>query len=889
MARYNGYGYGQNYANMFFTPTYNEAAVPIDLKELATSYDTLQQRHDLAIQTASAYKQALAKLDLNEAESAFLDQQVNKLDSAIAENTNYNNAGFALNDIISEYGDIMSNQGLLGRLDAQKQYKAFQTTVDSNDTLSADTKQYLKENNPYSYVPEFDAQGRELRGKAWTPTINPVNTISHAEIVAQAVQMAAKDSGKGNQVRFLDANGNVTTDPQKAVDGEIYNNTTTSWERLSEDKIRAALQTILSDSAVAESLDQDYRVALWKKAKDGSNPLVEDANGVTLDKSQYIEQSLKGGIKAALYNNVQTTVDYSNLAEARKSFAANYGKASSGDSPKMFSIDGSLIGYTQPIDIEYKLGAELANAKTNASSALVSLLGSNLTGENLMNFIAEIDSADDTKLDEIFNRVLATIPDQNKEAFTNSYRKAKRDFINAKINYESQFEGLDEDKRNVADFVARTESGNGFIKGKSKYDDDIIQIVDNIFGETGEYIDLVVSSDKNYNNLRYLLGDEFEHGTNEEGKHYYRLNKKDYNKIGKFAKGINITDERTYWSSILPIEPVNVVVYDKNKNPLGGNQQSVGSSITGFVPVQNNISNKDRLQGILNIISNANKDVSNIYSGIVTIPSSNVNTGRYSGKDYIAYNQYQNGFIKIDDYDKIVDKDIVPEMNRILSSFDPAQGKMWIVDENGTKLKEVTSAAERQEYGNNLRLAYNHKADNVVPSVVDNEGTGPALMFAYPVYNGKDKVTEERQYFITTAIKDPVLDEIRNSSQYQNNRLLTQLGFTKVNHTLLNDNDIAGFAANSLQAIDNNTFEYKIGGETVNVLTKADANKLMQKINYYLTLRDNITSTDISAMTQADAAALTNTLADVAQSISTATRGLYPPMQILQILYNDMK
>lgn len=885
------YGYRQNYSDLFFTPTYNQPVAPIDLEQLATSYDTLQKRHDTAVTTLSAYKTALSELDLNPAESEYINNLATELDRSLVDNANYNNLGFGLNALIKQYGDIMSNQGLRGRLDAQRDWKAFNTAIDENNTLSADTKQYLKENNKYNYTPSFDENGREIKGSTWQPTINPVNTVSHSSIVALAVQMAAEEEGKGNQVRFLDANGNITTDPSKAVDGEVYSNTTSSWKRLTKEKINQALQTVLSDSSIAESLDQDYRVALWKKQKEGSNPLVEDANGIALTKDEYIQKSLEGGVNAATYDKVQTTVDYSNLAKAKVSYAQGNLRANdiTGFGGLLSdNIDGSLSGYAQPMEIEYQLGNELSAAKEGAMSNIVSLLGENLTGKDLMEFISRIEKADDTELDNIYNDVLQQIPEQNRERFTNRYKQFKRDLVNARINYESQFEGLSADQRSVADFAIRAGAGTGFTKGASKYDDDILLIVDSIFGNNGEYMDIEVGDDKNYNNLKYLLGDNFESGTKNNGTKYYRLYKKDYNKIGLFAKAADITDERGWFMRTFGGDAIKAFVYDKNGNivNLERNIQPEFSKYPSFQSTYN-YSKTDRLKDINNIIKSAQKTMNETTNITRNVLTGNVLTGRISGKDYAAYQKYQQGYLKIDDYDKIVDKDIMPELKRVASTFDASQGDMWAVNDDDTRSTRIVSAKERQDIQKTYNNALNHNAQSIQYQVVDNGITGPAIDISYPVYDNDGKVTDKRQHFVTTALNDPILEQIGNSSTYRNNKRLTQLGLTGKTHTLINDGDIAGFGTNTLQGLSENMFTYNIDGNQVATLTKAEANRLMQAIDNYFNLRYRITSNDIANMNQADATAFTNTLIDIATKIAAASKGVYTPQQILEKLRND--
>ena len=294
------YGYRQNYSDLFFTPTYNQPVAPIDLEQLATSYDTLQKRHDTAVTTLSNYKEALSELDLNPAESEYINNLATELDRSLVDNANYNNLGFGLNALMKQYGDVMSNQGLRGRLDAQKNYKAYLSNLEANKTLDEDTKAYYREHNKYYYNPQFDEQGREIKGAEWQPIERETDTVNTAALMIQAMQMAAKDSGGGEWTTNIDA----------SADGMPYYKTHGTYEKLTKEKLKAAYETVIANTPGAmASLEQDYKVQNWKYDKNGDIGVgpTTDEKGVKLNFKQYLDKRFDGFYQSATYTKYTNT------------------------------------------------------------------------------------------------------------------------------------------------------------------------------------------------------------------------------------------------------------------------------------------------------------------------------------------------------------------------------------------------------------------------------------------------------------------------------------------------------------------------------------------------------------------------------------------------------
>ena len=296
----------------------------VDLNILGKTFDTLEQGHKEAVKAASDLEVTIAKLPFNEAEDGFKQQLVNEIRNTIDENTVYGNSYAALDNLIAKTGDIASDGRIIGRLRNQAAKKEYDARVD-NMPITEGMKQMYKEENPYYYEEgEVDKRsGRYLPGELWKPTTTPVKTVSHTDIQAYALQIAAKDAGSSESVSFLDANGNPTSDPNKSEDGTIYKKVGTRWERLSSSKLAKAYKfAINSIPGAKESIHQDYKYERWmydkevdKARKNGGDitPFVEgftDKDGNVYTEDQWLNNKINGFTSLAAYSHNYSSIDY---------------------------------------------------------------------------------------------------------------------------------------------------------------------------------------------------------------------------------------------------------------------------------------------------------------------------------------------------------------------------------------------------------------------------------------------------------------------------------------------------------------------------------------------------------------------------------------------------
>lgn len=359
-----------------FNPVFRPVVNPIDLEKLGQAYDTLEQGHLKAIDTASAVEAELAKLDLNEAEDEWRQQQVNKIKSAITNNSTYGNAYGALDDVIRENGSIMSNPGMIGRLRAQQDYKKYIDNLEKRTDIPEDYKAYFKEQNTYNYKDITDSKGNIIGGSKWNPAVQEVSTVPMTQLLDKALQWAAKESGGGSQTRWLDAQGKVTNDITKSVTGEIYSSATNKWERLSKDKLAAAVAAVIENTPGAKaSLDQDYKIAKWKYDKSGgNNPDITNKDGILLTPEEYLNKRIDPFYKAATYYNQTSSTTYGEAWKAQLALARQQAAAGSGGASNRAGYSDILTTTTNPIRIDNFVPstaqAEISTNKQNIADLL---------------------------------------------------------------------------------------------------------------------------------------------------------------------------------------------------------------------------------------------------------------------------------------------------------------------------------------------------------------------------------------------------------------------------------------------------------------------------------------------------------------------------------------
>lgn len=514
-----------------FNPVFRPVVNPIDLEKLGQAYDTLEQGHLKAIDTASAVEAELAKLDLNEAEDEWRQQQVNKIRSAVTNNSTYGNAYGALDDVIRENGSIMSNPGMIGRLRAQQDYKKYIDNLEKRTDIPEDYKAYFKEQNTYNYKDITDNKGNIIGGSKWNPAVQEVSTVPMSQLLDKALQWAAKESGGGSQTRWLDAQGKVTNDITKSVTGEIYSSATNKWERLSKDKLAAAVAAVIENTPGAKaSLDQDYKIAKWKYDKSGgNNPDITNKDGILLTPEEYLNKRIDPFYKAATYYNQTSNTTYGEAWKAQLALARQQAVAGSGGASNRAGYSDILTTTTNPIRIDnFVPSTAQAEISTNKQNIADLLKASNPN----LDFNLDGKTSDDIK---------QLIKDNIKDPMEQYRALGNLEIIDDAQDYLNGLkEGQEPDMAEAFDAYNAIVSMSDLPKD-NKYAKQYSKAVNNIFGSS-QAIRQYFTSDDSFDGFIASIGGEnkakslgITFGT-KNGKRYAEL-PRDYNRsLYSFAK-----------------------------------------------------------------------------------------------------------------------------------------------------------------------------------------------------------------------------------------------------------------------------------------------------------------------------------------------------------------
>lgn len=299
-----------------------------NLEVIGQTYDYLQNRHDVAVAQESELKKQIGQLELNAQEDEFKQLLVNNVQSKINDAMIDDFKGYALDDIVAEAGNLMSDPRVLGRLRAQQQYKAYQDNLNARTDLSEDYKNYYRQANTYHYEDKLDAAGNVIGGTEWKPAEQEVSEIPTSVIYNQALKMVQEDAGSGESYTFLDTNGKPTDDFTQSATGEIFMKQGTKYNRLSTEKLQAAIDAAIEGTPGAKaSLQQDYKIAMWKDQTQGKNVDVRDHNGNLLNEQEFINRRFNNFIKAATYNRVYGSAEFGTALQSARKLAAGSGAA----------------------------------------------------------------------------------------------------------------------------------------------------------------------------------------------------------------------------------------------------------------------------------------------------------------------------------------------------------------------------------------------------------------------------------------------------------------------------------------------------------------------------------------------------------------------------------
>ena len=672
-----------------FKPQFRTIQNPINLDVLASTYNTLEKGHQQAVATTAAYATKLAELDLNEAEDAWRQQEINKVRQALSDNMVYGNATAALDDVIKTYGDVASNAGMIGRLRAQQDYKQYLANLEANDSLSEDYKNYYRQVNQYKYQDITDKNGNIIGGTKWTPTDREVDTIPMHEIYNQALKWAATEKGGGNSVTFLDANGNPTKDVRQSATGEIYTNVSGTWVKLGKDKLMAAVNAAIESIPGAKaSIAQDYKIAKWKYDEYGTNPDVTDKSGYLLTPDQYLTKRINPFIESATYFNQTSTVEYGNAWKAQLALANK--QRTGGIGGGLGAAKNNLMTTTtNPLSINNFMPTQAASEVTSGKQIVANAL---LSANPDLNFNLDNISYDDTKkliADNVKDPVIKMQAIQALEQYTDA-----QEYLNGlKIG---------KDKNDQAAFDTYNAIMSMSILPTNDFTSRYDKFVNSIFGDASgvrQYFQYQDTYDEFINalggeNAAKKLGITF--GV-KDGVKYAQLGANNKNALYSFAKATTEAENLTRLAAWQGLKArFGFASFDDvtRRVDVNGNETSTGSiSAVG----------KEIYAGLLNYVDNElKKGNDNILEGGKITPSMNT-VLEFSPTAAELRMAYQSGTIKAADFNaqyEIAKKD-APLLK---TSIDFTQHGGYIVDPKTNTYRKMTSE-EAKEFTVKLRKA----------------------------------------------------------------------------------------------------------------------------------------------------------------------------------------
>lgn len=886
-----------NYINTEYVPT-------VDLNTLGNTFNTLEQGHKEAIKTASNLQAEMAKLELNEAENEWRQQKISEIQQTIDNNTIFGNSAAALDDIIVKAGNLASDAEMIGRLQAQKDYTEFKNKIINDKTLPEDYKEYYLENNPYYYKDIVDEKtGKVISGTKWNPNIYPTAVVDLSSLISKGLQWAARESGSYNQVRWLDKNGNPTTNPNEVFDGEYYDDTTHSFEKLDRSKIEAGIRAAIESTPGAkESLQQDYDIALWKHKKainatKGKYNIVSDVtddNGMTLSPQQYLNKRISPALYAAEYYNTTRKTTYGNglkTYKAAEQAAETAKKNAELDDEYIKSLNRTSD--TKPITINYNMTAELMCEKQNIQNELYNLF-KNAVGRDVN---VDMTNASTDGWKNTLTRAYLTIKkngatEQQLRDFKVKTNELIRKYDEITMNYDNLTKDLKEDDKYLVDYVSRMKNGGSFNKD-NPYDQKLLKDIQAEFGDKGQYYDVSFNNIDEYNraiqilnsnNENGFLGLGFNTGRKEiDGKsvNYIRLPKEYYQNMLLLSNTVNAAVKGN-------IDNITVQVLDSEYNPIIPKSQQDNSYVTSpynstsqIYDFESNYSHKY----LYNVYRKAADKKFLNYSNDFIKQQDKLNTvidnyqeitiGHQSLPGETNYQQlllHQLNTNQIDNTEYNLRLKIdQEELRRKIMSHGFGNTKMFTVEDDdgyGT-FKEITNTKNREDEGNKIISAIgNGKAVfNSAHNPFFGSGTNITI---YPKLDSNGNSTGiPKTYFIPGLVNDEAQEAFENNPYTKASDYVAKMDAYGMTANLSESGDTPTLGAQQLIANGGNLFTYKNGNIEVNIDRKV-AVDIYDAMNEYIDIQNNFTQGNLQLNNENAVERLNGRIFEIAKTITNS-------------------
>lgn len=493
----------------------------IDAGLLSNSLNTIHEGNIQANQMLSKLEAAINSLDMNESENQFKAGLKDELEGLTKPKELANNAHFAINDIIKA-GNILSRPDVLGRLNAQKEYKTFEEELKQRvlqGDISQDTADWAKELNPYHYKDTYktDEKGNLILneegspiivgGTQWTPNFTPVKDIDFNDVfdaITKELQADSNQWDSPNAFIYEDGTTGSKFIPNKTVD--YLSESAGSYIRLTPEKIRSAIQNAFQNNPqLAAQAKQAWDVLNWKADKGQITP---DNNGEIFSENgayngqgglfnkdgsrksynDYVVDMVDGYARTHQYNRTTSSVKY-NSTGMRDSYDrihqfGKYKQSGSGGN----GINRQIADMTYNGVLAGKYKTTLSNFSSNVgqyaavqSSVLNSLAGLGINLDKMPKSPEEFLN--------LRNRVTS---EENLKVFDDTYKMYKDNYDlyrgefehidNFRTNEEASWEGVNDVIQTLGSSRSLNELTDSKNTSTQQFIKDWSKIVDNSFG-----------------------------------------------------------------------------------------------------------------------------------------------------------------------------------------------------------------------------------------------------------------------------------------------------------------------------------------------------------------------------------------------------------------------